>query len=116
MRIGAGAPLRRRDGFLVEQGAYGDRHQDFLRQRAVDTHDLVEVTIEIAGIDACLDHCRMADQALEEFNIALGPDNHRLRQGQTQARQRRRAIGRVDDQLGDHRIVVDRDLVALDYA
>ncbi len=42
---------------------------------SVADQEFVEVTVEVAGVDAAFDHHRVADQALEEVDIGFGPDD-----------------------------------------
>ena len=57
----------------------------------------------------------MSHQSLKKLNVRLGSDDFALGQGLAQALQCGRTIGIPDDELGDHRVVVNRDAIALNH-
>ena len=77
---------------------------------------LIEIAIQRAGVDGGVDDAGVTDQAFEEGDVRFRTIDRALRQRVAQAREGARAILVPDDQLGDHRVVEDRDGVAFDHA
>src|SRR4029077_9369517 len=65
------------------------------------------------GIKLRIDEGRKGDETGQEIDVVRDADHSVLSQRSPHAGQRLLAIGAPDDQLGDHRIVVGCDLVAL---
>ena len=115
VRIGAGARRRCGCGLFIEQRTRADCRQHVRGHVVGRRHDLGQMTIQIAGVDAGFDHRRVPAQTFQKIDVALGADHHRLRQGLAQQRQGLATIGLVHDQLGDHRVVMHADRIALDH-
>src|SRR6476620_6202673 len=68
---------------------------------------LDEARIEIGRFE-----CGMSDEPGKKSDVGLQPADLRLAERRSEAPDRRIAISTPDDQLGDHRIVIDRDGIA----
>ena len=102
--------------FVMQQCCRGGSKQDRVGRRHVASDELIQVAIEIAGVDLPLDHRRVTYQPLEEADIGFRPDDLARSQRFAQALQGLCAIGGKQDQLGDHRVIENRDRVAFDHA
>ena len=78
--------------------------------------EFVEVAVEVAGVDGRIDDGRMPDEAFEEGDVRLRPGDLACGQCIAQPGEGARAILVPHDQLGDHRVVEDRDRIAFDHA
>ncbi len=102
-------------GFLPEQFRGHEGHLLRGCQRR-GGHELVQMAVEVAGVDPAPGHGRMPDQPFQERDVGLGAGDVAARQGVAQAGKRLHPVCAVDDQLGDHRIVEDRHRVAFHNA
>ena len=71
-------------------------------------HAVDEPGVEVAGL-----HRGFGEQAPEEGDVRVDAEHHGVGEGTVEAFERLRAIGTVRDHLGDHRVVVGGDLLAL---
>ena len=116
MRVGAGGGVGVGGVFVVQQAGGGGQGQQGRGQGVFLGQDVVEVAVEVGGVDGAVDHLRVAHQLFQEGDVGLGADHFAVGQGFAQAGEGTRAVGVVHDELGDHRVVVDRDRVAFDHA
>ena len=71
-----------------------------------------EVAVDEPGIDLALAEFACSGQSGEKSHVAPRPGDHRAIEGPRQPIQRRVARRRMRNELGDHRIVIRRDLPA----
>ena len=71
------------------------------------------MAVQIAGVDASLDHGRMPGQRLEKADVGLQPGHMAVGQRLAQVGKCAGAVGAVHDQLGDHRVVEHADRITL---
>ena len=116
MRVAAGLAVGEGGGFVVQQGGRGGHGQVRVGQGFVPRQHFVQVCVEVGGVDAALDHARMAHEFFQEIDVRLR--THHLAVGQrfAQAGQRARAVQVPGDELGDHRVVEDGHRVAFHHA
>src|SRR5690606_41139446 len=114
MRVGTGTGGGAGGGLVVQQGGDGGRGQQVGRRVLLRWQHFVQVLVEVGGVDTAFDDARVPYQALQEGHVRLRPDHFAVGQGLAQAGEGARAVGVVHDQLGDHRVVVHGDRVALD--
>ena len=69
------------------------------------------VGVDEADVDSARLDRGIGEQRVEKSEIGPRPDDQRFAERGAQAAERRRAVGSVDDQLGDQRIVERRDFV-----
>ncbi len=118
MRIGGCARRLRRGVFFVQQPCGGCRDQ---RGRAffgrfIRVQEFVEVPVEIAGVDLAGDDGRMPHETFEELDVRFRSDDVARRERFAHAHERELARRVPGDELGDHRVVEDRDRIAFDDA
>ena len=113
-----GTFARNAGGIAQVQRGGGERAQDgglaFVLFGRAD--ELVEMAIQIAGIDRAFDHRRMPRKPFEEGDVRFRPFDLAGRERFAQAGEGGFAVSAVNDQLGDHRVVEDRHRVAFHHA
>src|SRR5580700_2714482 len=71
-----------------------------------------EVAVDEAGIDFALPELAHPGESAEKGHVASGSGDHRAIERSREPVQRHLARGRMHNELGDHRIVIRRDLAA----
>ena len=69
-----------------------------------------ELAVEHADVEVAGAEVRVGEEGVEEGSGGADPLDAQLGEGALQAVERVLAVGRPDDQLGQHRVVVDGDL------
>ena len=116
VRIAAG---QRRATCLLRLGgddAQRREGENFGRWIGVGAQQHIGVAGDEAGIDWPRCEIRMGGDAAKQIEIGGNTRDLTFRQGSAQHAQRLIARGGVTDQFGNHRVIVDRNLVALAHA
>jgi hypothetical protein len=79
----------------------------------VRREEKVAAALDQAGVEIGVGKGRAGHQARKKVDVGADPDDAVVGQRLPHARQRGMAVDVPDDQLGDHRVVIRRDLVAL---
>ena len=116
--MGIGGRLRRRCASRGDQAnlGHGCREQCLVRQRGERPEQFRVIARDQPGVDVAGGERLMGDDALQEGNVGCDADVFACGECVGKPAQRRRTILAVDDQLGDHRVVPGRDLVARPHA
>src|SRR5215471_17788677 len=102
--------MRRRSLLLLQQTAHG-RGENLLPIYYDRREQRVVMALDEAGIDLAGGEGRMCGQRLEESDIVRKPGDFHAAQRRDQPAARLLPVGVPDDQLRQHGVVVDADLV-----
>ena len=110
--VGAGDPRRRRSGEAERHGRQGGQEQCGGVGRLLGGERLRAFPVEPAGIQPHPLELGAGRGGAQEAEVGRDTLDQGGVEGSDQALQRRRPVGAIGDDLGDHRVVVGRDGIA----
>jgi hypothetical protein len=98
-------------GVALDLGERGDE-PGVVGRRRFGREEPVVLALDQRGVEIGVGERRRRDEAAEELDVVGDADDAVARERVAHPRERGGAVGAVDDQLGDHRVVERRDRVA----